>query len=108
MKRRQADIAKKSANWRAPSYNADNYRYCKRCCANKYCYETEAKAKTALKFNQVGCRRYYWCKSCCAYHLTSETKTDYWNNLDKITMKRYGTPALRAPLDRENDSAYTE
>lgn len=89
----------KPSGWQPPSDNADNYHFCHKCLANKYCYATAKKAKTALKFNPH-CIRYYWCKSCCAYHLTSESKEKYWDNLDPILMKRYGNFAAR-PIDKD-------
>lgn len=91
---------KKPRGWRAPSLKADNYKFCRKCLSNKFCYETQKKAETALKYSQY-CHRYYWCTSCGAYHLTSESKEEYWDNLDEVMQRRYGTKAIRGDTTKK-------
>lgn len=87
-----------------PSCKSDNYRFCARSHRNKYCYETLQKAAKALEYHPE-CIRAYWCKCCCAYHLTSKTKEEYWDEHDKMSIKRYGVLSLRATLDRNGENA---
>ena len=86
-----------------PSAKSDNYHFCSRANRSKYCYDTLQKATRALEYNPQ-CSRAYWCKSCCAYHLTSKSKEEYWDELDRGFRKRFGVAAGRA-LDKNQESA---
>ncbi len=55
------------------SLKNDSRVFCHQAYRNKFLYESEFKAKVALKFNKEnGAVRYYVCDSCMGYHLTSK------------------------------------
>lgn len=55
------------------SLKNDSRVRCLEAGKNKYLYENEIHAKTALRFNREnGAVRYYVCGTCYAYHLTSK------------------------------------
>lgn len=77
------------------SYKSDNYVLCKASERKKYLYSTISKALTAVKFTP-GALRPYFCKACNGYHITSESKDEFYGNLAKTQIKRYGTKPLKS------------
>lgn len=64
------------------SETSDNRVICPKTGRAKYLYPTLKKALLACKYSDNPQRPYY-CNRCFGYHTTSETKDEYYDNLER-------------------------
>lgn len=81
-KKRQYEAKIKAKENNHVSQKSDNRVICPKTGRKKFLYSTLQKALTACKFSKDPQRPYY-CKRCFGYHTTSESKEQYYDNLEK-------------------------
>lgn len=80
--KRQYETKQKRKSNSRHSETSDNRVICLKTGRAKYLYPTLKKALLACKYSDDPQRPYY-CKQCMGFHTTSETKEEYYDNLEK-------------------------
>ena len=90
MTKRQYEAVQRRKSSKRRSETSDNRVICLKTGRAKYLYPTLKKALLACKYSDNPQRPYY-CSRCYGFHTTSESKEEYYDNLEKqlnITVER--------------------